>query len=105
MSKMKAPPKAGDISSIVKKYTFQQSESLKRDLLASQASLSKEFKDQILGLTQIVKKLATNMAPAPVAHLQTAAQSQILLTSPPHLNESFEEDGMFAARPHTTLTP
>ena len=91
LSKMKTPPKAADISSIVKKYTIQQSEILKKDLLASQASFSKELKDKMLGLTQIVTSLATNMV-TPVTQLQTAAQSQILPTSPPHLNESFEED-------------
>ena len=63
--KAKTPPKpkpSHDLTSIVKKYTAQQSEILKKDFKAGQDAMALDLKTQIAGLAQVVGALSTTMA-------------------------------------------
>jgi hypothetical protein len=65
LAKVKTPPKpkpSPDLTSIVKKYTAQQSEILKKDLKAGQDAMALDLKTQIAGLAQVVGALSTTMA-------------------------------------------
>lgn len=66
-TKMKTPPKPGavpDVAAIVKKYTSQQAETLRKDLLkdlaAGQEAFANEMKTQFLGLTKMLTSSVAN---------------------------------------------
>lgn len=59
-AKMKSPPKPGqDIAAIVKKYTSQQAESLKKDLAAGQEAFANDMKTQFMSLTKMLTDSVT----------------------------------------------
>ena len=64
-TKMKTPPKpVPDIAAIVKKYTSQQAETLKKDLVKNlavgQEAFANEMKTQFLGLTKMLTSSVAN---------------------------------------------
>ena len=108
LAKVKTPPKpkpSPDMSSIVKKYTAQQSEILKRDLMASQEAMALEMKTQIMGLAQVVGTLTSTMSrqdirmetlpPVPMPQILPSGipKSPLSLVSAFDLSEVDNDDG------------
>lgn len=86
LTKIKAPPKpsgAPDIAAIVKKYTSQQADGLRKDLLkdlkAGQEAFANEMKTQFLGLSKV---LSDSIAPRQ-DQLPSVAIPQILPVARP----------------------